>query len=44
MGIILGVLDSQDGVPQFCERVNDGVHRCDRRLRDVFVLGEDCVG
>ena len=44
VGVVLGVLDSEYGVPQFLESINDGVRRCDCRLRDVPVLEEYRVG
>jgi hypothetical protein len=35
VGIILAVLEFEYGNPQFLECINDGIHRCDRQLRDV---------
>ena len=44
VGVLLGVLESDNGVPQFLECINDGARRRDCRLCDMSVLEEDRVG
>ena len=37
VGIIFGVLNPMNGVPQFCNCIDNGVRWHDRGLRDIFL-------
>ena len=44
MGIVFRVLDSLDGILQFCDGVDNRVRSSDRGLHYILVLEENCVG
>ena len=43
VGIVFGVLNPLNGVPQFCKCIDNGVRWRDRGLRDILVLEENRV-
>ena len=43
VGIVFGVLNPLNGIPQFRKCIDNGVHWRDRGLRDILVLEKKCL-